>query len=233
MLDIVGIIYKGFLIGVLVSAPMGPIGILCVQRTLNKGPLHGFFSGIGAAFSDVIYAGITCLGMGFIIDFIIANKYPLEIVASLLLMVFGIYVFRSNPFKRLHEPKEQSNSYPQDTVTAFLLTLSNPLIIFIYITLFARFNFIAPEEKLFSIMLGIVSILAGALSWWLLITFLVGKLRKFMNYRSLLIMNKIIGLIIILFSVYLLFTLVSPTVSRSSSTETSTLVTRHMSRVTN
>ena len=204
--NIVDIILKGFLIGVIVSAPMGPIGLLCVQRTLNKGPLHGFFSGVGAAFSDVIYAGITSLGMGFIIDFITDNQYTLQIIGCILLIVFGIYVFRSNPFKRLRDPKENINLYSQDIVTAFFLTLSNPLIIFLFIALFARFNFIAPEEKLFSILLGLVSILFGALFWWFIITFLVGKLRKKMNLRSLWIMNRTVGVVIIVLSVYYLVT---------------------------
>ena len=211
VLNIVDIIIKGFLIGVLVSAPMGPIGLLCVQRTLNKGQWHGFFSGIGAAFSDVFYAGITSLGMGFIISFIATNQLTLHIFGCAMLMIFGIYIFRSNPFnhKRIRESKENGgsySSYSQDTITAFFLTLSNPLIIFLFVALFARLDFIAPEEKTFSILLGLAGIFAGAISWWFLITFLVGKLRKIMNLRSLLIMNRIIGSIIIILSFALLFT---------------------------
>ena len=221
VLNIVDIIYKGFIIGILVSAPMGPVGLLCVQRTLKKGQWHGFFSGVGAAFSDVMYAGITSLGMGIIINTITANQYTLEIIGSILLMVFGIYVFRSNPFKWLHDSKENISSYSQDTVTAFFVTLSNPLIILLYIALFARFNYISPEEKSLSILLGLASILVGALSWWLLITFLVGKLRKILNLRGLWIMNKIVGSIIIVLSVYLLISLLLPVASRSSSTDVS------------
>ena len=209
MFDIVDIIYKGFLIGVLVSAPMGPIGLLCVQRTLNKGQWHGFFSGIGAAFSDVFYAGITSLGMGFVIDFITANQYTLQIIGSIMLVIFGIYVFQSStPFEQIREPEENANinSYSQDTVTAFILTLSNPMIILLYIALFARFNFIAPEETLFSILIGLLGILAGALSWWFLITFLAGKLRKIMNFQSLRIMNRTVGVVIIVLSIYLMVT---------------------------
>jgi threonine/homoserine/homoserine lactone efflux protein len=183
---------------------MGPIGLLCVQRTLNKGPWYGFFSGVGAAFSDVFYAGITSLGLGFIINFITANQDPLHIAGCIMLMIFGIYVFRSNPFKRLRKANEHTTSYSQSTVTAFLLTLSNPMIIFLFIALFARFNFIAPEEKLESILIGLVSILGGALSWWVLITFLVGKLRKIMNLSGLLIMNRIVGSLIIALSVFYL-----------------------------
>ncbi|GHT08924.1 hypothetical protein FACS189426_05770 [Bacteroidia bacterium] len=180
---------------------MGPIGLLCVQRTLNKGQWHGFFSGVGAAFSDLIYAGITCLGIGFIIDFISGNKLILEIAGSILLMAFGFYIFQSNPFKRIQKPKENGNSFYQDIVTAFVFTLSNPLIIFLYIALFARFNFFSSEEKLFSILLGLLSILTGALAWWFAITFLVGKLRKVINLRRLWIMNRIVGSVIIVLSI--------------------------------
>ena len=211
MVSIVDIIYKGFIIGVLVSAPMGPIGLLCVQRTLKKGQWHGFFSGIGAAFSDVFYAGIVSLGMGFIIDFTTKNEYSLKIIGSIMLLIFGFYIFRSNPFKHLHEPKENINSILQETISAFFLTLSNPGIILFFIALFARFNFIAPEEKLFSILLGLVSILVGALSWWFLITFLVDKLRKRMNLRGLWIMNRALGSVIIALSILLLIMLILPT----------------------
>ena len=196
------ILYKGIIIGILVSAPMGPIGLLCIQRTLNKGPWHGFFSGAGAAFSDIIYAGITCVGIGFVIDFIIAYQDALQIAGSVLLMFYGIFVFMSNPSKNLQKPKETINSYSQDMLTAFLLTLSNPLIILLYIALFARFNFVSPDEKLFSIAFGLLSILAGTLLWWFLISFFVGKLRKIINVRGLWVLNKIIGSFVVILSVF-------------------------------
>ena len=202
MLTVIDIIYKGILIGILVSAPMGPIGLLCVQRTLNKGQWHGFFSGVGAACSDLLYAGIVCLGMGFVVDFIENNRDVLQIIGSVFLLVFGIYTFRSNPSKQLHKPKDQVNSISQDIISSFFLTLSNPLIIFIYIVLFSRFNFISHTEKLFSMLLGLLFIFAGALSWWFLITFFVGKLRKIINMRGLWLINKIVGIVIIGVSVF-------------------------------
>ena len=202
MLSIIVIIYKGILIGILVSAPMGPIGLLCVQRTLNKGQWHGFFSGVGAACSDLFYAGIVCLGMGFVVDFIEGNRGVIQIIGSIFLLAFGIYTFLSNPSKQLHKPKEQINSIPQDIISAFFLTLSNPFIIFIYLVLFSRFNFISHDEKLFSMLLGLLSILAGALSWWFLITFFVGKLRKVINLRGLWLLNRIVGTVIIVLSIF-------------------------------
>lgn len=201
----IDIFYKGIIIGVLVSAPMGPIGLLCIQRTLNKGRWHGFFSGVGASFSDILYALITCLGMGIVIDFIEANQIVLQIIGSILLMIFGIYIFQSNPSKSLQKPRETINTYSQDTLTAFLLTLSNPFIIFLFIALFARFNFIAPEEKLFSTVIGLLGIVIGALSWWFVITTLVGKLRQIINVRGLWIMNKVVGIVIIVLSLIGIF----------------------------
>lgn len=204
--DIIDIVYKGIIIGILVSAPMGPIGLLCIQRTLNKGPWHGFFSGIGAACSDIIYATIICLGMGFVIDFVYGRQYILSITGSVLLMGYGIYLFRK-PMERGKKTNEKNNSYLQNIVSTFFLTLSNPLIIFLLIPLFARFNFIVPENKLFSMMLGLLSILAGAILWWILISFLTGKLRKVINLRGLWIMNKIVGTTIILCAIGVIFSI--------------------------
>ncbi|MDR0769550.1 MAG: LysE family transporter [Dysgonamonadaceae bacterium] len=197
----IDVICKGLLIGILVSAPMGPIGLLCIQRTLSRGRWHGFFSGVGAALSDLFYAGIVCLGMGFVVDFIEGNQSILQIAGSVCLLAFGIYIFLSNPFKQMHNSKENVISIPQDIITAFFLTLSNPLIIFVYIVLFSRFNFISPEEKMVSMLLGLLCIIIGALSWWFLITFFVGKLRKVVNLRGLWLINKIVGVVIIILSV--------------------------------
>lgn len=195
-----GVLFKGFLIGILVSAPMGPIGLLCVQRTLNKGRWHGFFSGLGAACSDVFYALLTFLGMGIVIDFIQSNQEVLQVAGGILMIFFGIYIYRSNPSKNLHKPPTTPKNYFQDSATAFGLTLSNPFIIFLFIALFARFNFLA-EGKTFSILLGLTSIAVGAIFWWFLITYLVNKVRGNFNVRGLWIMNRIVGVVIMIIAV--------------------------------
>ena len=120
-----GLISKGIVIGVLVSAPMGPIGMLCIQRTLNKGRWHGFVTGLGAALSDVIYAALTCLGMGVVVNFVEANQAPLQLIGSIVLGIFGYYIFQSNPVRNLRKQREKKLSFTQDFITAFLLTFSN------------------------------------------------------------------------------------------------------------
>ena len=127
-----GLISKGIVIGVLVSAPMGPIGMLCIQRTLNKGRWHGFVTGLGAALSDVIYAALTCLGMGVVVNFVEANQAPLQLIGSIVLGIFGYYIFQSNPVRNLRKQREKKLSFTQDFITAFLLTFSNVLIVLLY-----------------------------------------------------------------------------------------------------
>ena len=89
--NIFDIVFKGLLIGIIASAPMGPVGVLCVQRTLNKGRWYGFVTGCGAALSDMIYAGITGLGMGLVVDFVSndTTRFYLQIAGSIMLLLFG------------------------------------------------------------------------------------------------------------------------------------------------
>ncbi|OKZ41967.1 MAG: lysine transporter LysE [Bacteroidales bacterium 43_8] len=186
-------IIRGLAIGILVSAPMGPIGILCIQRTLNKGRWSGFVTGLGAALSDLIYALLTGLGMSIVIDFIEANQNILQILGSLVLVGFGLYLYRQNPAKNIRKANSSINTFTQDFITAFLLTFSNPLILFLYIGLFARFNFFLPESQLGHHV--------GAVSWWFLITYVINKVRARFNVRSIWLINRGIGIIIIIMSI--------------------------------
>lgn len=192
---------KGLLIGILVSAPMGPVGMLCIQRTLSKGRWHGFVTGLGAMVSDIIYAMLTSLGMGVVVNFVEANQAPLQLAGSLVLSVFGYYIYQSNPVKNLRKQKERKLSFTQDFITAFLLTFSNVLIVLLYIGLFARFGFILPDHSLGMIIGGIICIGIGAISWWLFIIYIVSKLRKWFNVRGIWLMNRIVGSTIIILSI--------------------------------
>ena len=196
-----GIVSKGIIIGVLVSAPMGPIGMLCIQRTLNKGRWHGFVTGLGAALSDVIYAVLTCLGMGVVVTFVEANQAPLQLIGSIVLGIFGYYIFQSNPVRNLKKQREKKLSFTQDFITAFLLTFSNVLIVLLYIGLFARFGFVLPEYSFWLLVVGIVSIGIGAILWWFGITYIIAKLRKWFNVRGIWLLNRIVGSVIIILSI--------------------------------
>ena len=147
-INILDFIFKGMLIGLIVSAPMGPVGVLCVQRTLKKGRWYGFVTGVGAAASDIIYAAITGFGMAFVMDFVsnTRNRFYLQIIGSLMLLAFGWYTYRTDPTKKMHQSSQTKGTLTYNTVTAFLVTLSNPLIIFLFMALYAQFAFVLPDH---------------------------------------------------------------------------------------
>ncbi|KAB4429453.1 LysE family translocator, partial [Bacteroides thetaiotaomicron] len=113
------IIVKGFIIGVVVSAPLGPVGVLCIQRTLNKGRWYGFVTGLGASLSDIAYALLTGYGMSFVFDYINKNIFYLQLLGSIMLLLFGIYTFRSNPVQSIRPASSNKGSYFHNFITAF------------------------------------------------------------------------------------------------------------------
>lgn len=196
----VSIIIKGLFIGFLSSAPMGPVGMLCVQRTLNEGKNHGLVTGLGATVGDMLIALlaiIAALGLGFSTEFIQKHEGPLKIVGSIILIAFGYVVYNKNPSKNLTKLKEKTISYWKVFVSSLILTISNIATLFLYIALFARFNVIDADKPFGYDLITIFFIGIGAYLWWLLVTYVVGKLRSRFNPRGLQIFNKIIGVLLI------------------------------------
>ena len=172
------ILVKGVFIGIIASAPMGPVGVLCLQRTLNKGRFYGLVTGFGAALSDII----------------------LQLIGSAMLLVFGIMTYRSNPRKSFRPVPKKKGTLVHNFVTSFLLTLSNPLIIFLFIALFARFAFIIPNHPVEQ-GVGYASIVGGAIIWWVLLTYIINKVRTRFEVKGVKILNHTIGIIVILASI--------------------------------
>lgn len=190
--------FRGVLIGLLVSAPMGPIGMLVIQRTLSRGRWPAFFTGLGAGLSDLIYCLLTGLGLSFVTDFIETHQSLLQIIGSVVLAVYAGYLFVSNPSRALAPGAvKAAPTWWKDFGTGFLFTFSNPLILFLIIGLFARFSFLAPEFEAYHYVAGYVSILAGAVLWWFVVTWFVNKVRAHFNLRSMWLLNRIIAIIIL------------------------------------
>lgn len=213
-ITVLDVLIKGFIVGVVVSAPMGPVGVLCIQRTLNKGRWYGFVTGLGAALSDIIYALITGYGMSFVVEFIENPQtlYYFQLIGSAMLFGFGLYTFRSNPAQNIRPISANKGSLIRNFVTAFFVTLSNPFIILLFIGLFARFSFVLPERFFYEQSIGYLAIVGGAITWWFLITYLVNKLRTRFDLRGIWILNRIIGVVVMIASVVsAIFTLIGKT----------------------
>lgn len=200
MEDLLYMMWRGIAIGILISAPMGPVGILCIQRTLDKGRRQGFFTGVGAALSDLFYCLLTGYGLSFVEEFIERNQNVIQLIGSAVLIVFGVYLFRKNPSKNLKKPTPDRPSAGKNILGGFLFTFSNPLILFLIIGLFARFNFTMPEFRAYHYIAGYAFIFGGAVLWWYLVTLFVDKVRAHFNVRSMWLINRIIGVIILIFA---------------------------------
>lgn len=195
--------FKGLFVGVVASAPTGPVGILCIQRTLRKGLRYGLVTGLGAALSDLFYALVTGLGMSFVMDFVsnAANMFKMQLVGSAMLFIFGLYMFRSKPQTRISSSSKEKGTLLHNFFTAFLVTLSNPLIVFLFIALFARFAFVVPNHPVEQVC-GYTAMFVGAMLWWLGLSYVVNKVRTHFNERYIRIMTMTIGGLVILASLF-------------------------------
>lgn len=198
MLTIIQFIVKGLIIGIIASAPMGPVGVLTVQRTLNKGRWYGFVTGIGAAISDILYAAISLVGISLVMDFVEKprNMFWLKLIGSVMLFIFGLYTFLSHPGKVKHVQGKRG-SLMHNGFTGFLVTLSNPLIIFLFIALMARFDFVI-SRNYFAQSIGYMAIFGGAMIWWFSLTAIIDKVRNRFQDNTVWKINRTIGVIVMI-----------------------------------
>ena len=188
-----GFIIKGLLIGLLASIPVGPIAVLCTQRTLSKGWRYGFCTGLGAAFSDMVYALLACFGISIVVTFMTNNQYVIQIIGSIVIFGFGVYLFQSKPVITKTANGGKTQDYVQDFLSAFFMTITNPIMIALFIGLFARFHFIHEDISFLKTMFGILLVFIGAATWWFLLVSFVNLFRNKINVRSFGIVNKITG----------------------------------------
>ncbi|MBN2521519.1 MAG: LysE family transporter [Bacteroidales bacterium] len=196
-----GLFLKGLLIGFSTSAPLGPIGVLCVQRSLNKGRLSGFISGMGAAFADTFYAILAGFGLTIIIAFIEERQLYFEIAGIALLFFIGIKIFYANPVKQIRS-KRKKNTLFEDFISVALLTLSNPLALFLFLAVFAGLGLVHKQINMFMTFNLVIGVLVGATTWWFILSSLVNIFRERFRLKSIWWINKIAGAIIILFGLF-------------------------------
>lgn len=192
---------EGIVIGIVVSVPLGPLGILCIKRTLNKTWKSGFISGLGVATSDTFYAIIAGFSLTIIINFIRQYEFWFKVFGASMVILLGLYIFLSNPAKDIQKFKKKGSSYLQDYITAVLLTFSNPLAIFVFLAIFAGYSVVLRMSHLLDAFLIIVGIYLGASSWWFGLTSTVYLFKHKLTLNTIWWANKIIGFAVMLFAV--------------------------------
>ena len=188
---------KGIIIGLCISVPLGPIGMLCVQRTLTRGRAHGIVTGLGATTSDLVYPFVTLFFLRFVIGFIEAHQVVFQFTGAIVVVLFGAFIIKSRPTSQTQLRVVSKGSLVSDYLTAFGLTFSNPLILFVLMALFARFDFIAERSPALHYLVGIGCILVGATAWWLLLTYIVSHFKDKLGLRGLRLINLVTGSVIV------------------------------------
>lgn len=196
---------KGLLIGFTVAAPVGPIGILCINRTLSKGRLTGFVSGLGAASADAIYGCIAAFGLTFITSFLISQKLWLQLIGGLFLCYLGIQTYRSRPAG--HAASARGGGLLKSYTSVFFLTVTNPMTILFFIGIFSGIGLGKSSFDMGSALLMVTGVFLGSAAWWLSLSFGVSLFRKRFSDDSLAWINRLSGIIVFGFGVFALLQL--------------------------
>jgi threonine/homoserine/homoserine lactone efflux protein len=190
---------KGLIIGFLIAAPVGPIGILCIRRTLAQGRLHGFASGLGAAAADTVYGFIAAFSLTFISDFLVSHRTLFHIIGAVFLCLLGIRTFFSHTNNRFNPPV--SGSLAAGFASTFFLTLMNPITLFAFTAVFAGVGVTHSTHTLEGFL--VAGVFVGAAFWWFLVTTFAGLFHRKISPTNLLWFSRIAGIIIIAFGLFI------------------------------
>ena len=189
------LLVSGIVIGFSIAAPVGPIGILCIRRTLADGRLHGLISGLGAATADAVYGCIAAFGLAFISDLLVQQQFWLHVVGGAFLCFLGIRTMLAKPSEKPSNGKKMGLAGAYGST--FLLTLTNPVTILSFAAVFASLGLGSITGDYGSAALLVLSVFAGSASWWLILSGSVSLLRTKVTPRVLLWINRVSGGIIL------------------------------------
>lgn len=189
--------FKGMLVGLMVSVPLGPMGVLIIQKTLHKGALSGFVSGLGAACADLFYATLAAFGLGFVINVIQTHELILQMVGGIFLIIVGLKIYFDNPLKQIKARRKVSKKgLLGDFLSLFFLTASNPMTIIVFMAVFAGTSILGDSPSFSTEMLVLVGVLAGGASWWYVVSTVINIFRKKFRLRILVRINRVSGIVI-------------------------------------
>ncbi len=190
---------KAVIIGLGASIPLGPVGVLCIQKTISKGRWAGFSLGLGSSLTDAFYAGAALLSLSFVSGFLDRNRLWVMLIGGIIVFVVGANIAFKNPVTQLRQrnnPGAKSRFFA-DALQGFAMTITNPGALALMIGLFA-FVGIKPEAYTSSqsIIIMILGVVAGTATWWFILSWVINLFRDRFKLRQLLILNRISGAII-------------------------------------
>ena len=198
----IGLFGRGLGIGFAIAAPVGPIGLLCIQRTLNDGRVAGLVSGLGAATADAVYGCIAAFGLVLVSAFLIEHQFWLGIVGGLFLCYLAVRTFLTPPAEQA--ASASGRGLPAAYLSTFVLTLTDPITILSFVAIFAGLGLASDQNDYGTAVLIVVGVFCGSALWWLLLSGGVSLFRRRIGPAAMRWINRIAGVIIGAFGLYAL-----------------------------
>lgn len=205
------ILIQGMIFGFFLALPVGPVGVLCVQRTLAEGRLHGLLSGLGAAVGDALFGAIAAFGVSAVKDWLEAHQDDLRIVGGAVLLVLAVRTVigkgEKKPAKRSDNENENrvvTQSLIKDFISTFMLAVTNPITLIAFAGLLATLGITDAGASVGNASILVAGVFLGSAGWWLAISTTAGVFRPFVDGTYQIWMNRVSAGILFSFGVYAL-----------------------------
>ncbi len=187
----INLLLKGFGAGLVVAIPIGPVGLLCTQRILASGRMHGLVSGLGAATADVIYCFIVALGLTIVSEFLIGSQMWFRLFAGVFFCLLGTRAILTKHAKKgaIADKLCHFNNY----ISILLLTLANPMPILIFAGVFAGFGIVGSNSVWSDAIPLVAGVFLGSMFWWVLLSASVGVFHKKLSENTLVLTSRVFG----------------------------------------
>jgi len=194
---------KGLMAGLAIAVPVGPVNVMCASRTLTRGRLAGFMSGLGAATADALYGAIAAFSITFVIAFLQHHEFWIRVVGGLLLIGIGVMYFRKRGEKAIE--REAKRDVHSDFASTLLLTLTNPTTVLSFLAVLAGLGMSEHREWWLTFLI-VAGIFSGSMLWWVILVLVVDRFRDRFDQHAMTWMNRIAGLAIGAFGIVTLVT---------------------------
>jgi threonine/homoserine/homoserine lactone efflux protein len=199
--------FKGVAAGFVIAAPVGPVGVMCVRRTLSRGLIAGYATGLGAALADTLYGIIAAFGVTFVALFLLDNEFGFRLVGGIVLCVMAVHTFLTSPVQR---EVAASENLVADFATAFVVTGTNPITLVAFGVVFTAIGVVAAGETLEWAQALIAGVFVGSALWWTFLTGVAGVYRGAVGHRGLRWINMVSAMVILVSGVIVLIGALMP-----------------------
>lgn len=191
--------WQGLLIGFSIAAPVGPIGVLCIRRTLAQGRVAGFLSGLGAATADALYGAVAGFGVTMVSGFLLEQRLYIQLAGGLFLLAMGMRILRAAPAAAEAEARPRGAGLAANYLSTFLLTLTNPMTIIAFVGIFAALGIATGGGSPAAAATLVLGVFLGSSAWWLILAGGVSLVREKFDPGRMRWVNRLAGAVLIVF----------------------------------